>query len=150
MTTHCRSTVVKSSVRCADGSATFITVRSSTTINSAVAITPKTSQGGFARTGTCPTPCAASFADMEISQGSPLDGRREAPVISGSVRGSRIDSLVTEGSLSVTLSHCGSGRTSGAHPGKPQLEWKSRSSRESAHDGQLRANAIAWVEYAHT
>jgi hypothetical protein len=43
VTTHCRSTVVKCSARCADGSAMFITVRSRTTISCASPITPKTS-----------------------------------------------------------------------------------------------------------
>ena len=44
VTTHCRSTVVKPSARCADGSAIFITVRSSTTISCARPTTPRMSQ----------------------------------------------------------------------------------------------------------
>ena len=44
MTTHCRSTVVKPSARCADGSAMFITVRSRTTMSCARPITPRMSQ----------------------------------------------------------------------------------------------------------
>src|SRR6476659_8661309 len=43
VTTHCRSTVLNPSARCADGSATFITVRSSTTISCARPITPRIS-----------------------------------------------------------------------------------------------------------
>src|SRR5262245_62506832 len=44
VTTHCRSTVVKPRARCADGSAIFTTVASSTTMSCARAITPRTSQ----------------------------------------------------------------------------------------------------------
>src|SRR5690349_4069359 len=43
VTTHCRSTVLNPSARCADGNATFITVRSSTTISCARPITPRIS-----------------------------------------------------------------------------------------------------------
>src|SRR5580700_2667073 len=43
VTTHCRSTVVKPSARCADGRATFITVRSSTTMSCARPITHRMS-----------------------------------------------------------------------------------------------------------
>ena len=44
VTTHCRSTVVKPSARCADGSAMFTIVRSRTTISCARPITPRISQ----------------------------------------------------------------------------------------------------------
>ena len=44
VTTHCLSTVVKPSARCADGSAMFITVTSRTTMSCAMPITPRMSQ----------------------------------------------------------------------------------------------------------
>src|SRR5580692_4817986 len=44
VTIHCRSTLLKCSARCADGSAMFMTVASSTTISCAVAITTRISQ----------------------------------------------------------------------------------------------------------
>ena len=44
MTIHCRSTLLKPRSRCADGSAMFITVASSTTISWATAMTTKMSQ----------------------------------------------------------------------------------------------------------
>jgi hypothetical protein len=43
VTTHCRSTVVKRSACCADGSAIFITVTSKTIMSCAMPITPKVS-----------------------------------------------------------------------------------------------------------
>jgi len=55
VTTHCLSTLLKSSARCADGSARFITVRSSTTMSCAIPITARISQ----RRGSgsaCPPP----------------------------------------------------------------------------------------------
>ena len=58
MTTHCRSTVEKCSARCADGSAMFITVRSSTTISCARPITHSSSQRRRSR----PPPAIAASA----------------------------------------------------------------------------------------
>ena len=43
VTTHCRSTVLKCSARCADGSAMFMIVASRTTISCARPITPRMS-----------------------------------------------------------------------------------------------------------
>jgi len=58
VTIHCLSTLLKCSARCADGSAMFMTVASSTTISCATAITTRISQRrGSGGAAVAPQPC---------------------------------------------------------------------------------------------
>jgi len=83
VTTHCRSTVVKCSDRCADGSAMFTTVASSTIISWARAMTARISQrlgsGAASPGGTAAAESAGGFAaDMlkaNLQARSPLSDR---------------------------------------------------------------------------
>ena len=69
VTTHWRSTLVKCSACCADGSAMFMTVASSTTMSCAIAMTTRISQ----RRGSGPA-CPAAQAGGAPSPVSPVPG----------------------------------------------------------------------------
>ncbi len=67
VTTHCRSTVLKPSARCADGSAMFTIVTSSTIISWASPITPRIShRRGLMLSGTAAAPAAAAGDSLMI------------------------------------------------------------------------------------